>query len=574
MPKHRKRGHATGNGLKPLTLPPITFDSDASADSTSQRFDDFEGEVPGTPLLVTESFAEERPWQLRRLLPYLARKLLLRKRVAIFVLLVAVTVAGREAPITAVDSVPAGLRVEDSGRPGRHYPTDRIKHRRPIVIVPGFVTSGLELWRYLPCFDSNITSLFRQRIFNPQMLLNLVRDPECYMAHVALNRTDASDPHGVALRTDEGFSTVDYLVGNFWVWAKMMVNFADVGYLPSDMYVAPYDWRLSAALAEERDGFMSKLKWRVEHLVARSGHRAVVVSHSYGSNVFVRFLQWADAREPGWTDRHVHSFVNVGGPMMGMPKALAAVLSGEFRDTAMLPYVTQSLLDVQLTHELRARTFRTWPCLAEMLPRGPAALFAATLTVSDAASNTTRELNHVEALRLLEQTVGDDGFELLAEYVRQGDLGASLPESVRIPAAPRMTVYCTYGINQTTETGYSYHVDAATGRPTRIDTGLNNSGVHLGTGDATVPLLSLAYPCRAPHAWRAAAKVKTVEFPHEGLPLYVDPRGGTATADHVDIMGNYELIHLVLDVATGNEADVTERILSDVDARLDAVLAH
>ena len=34
----------------------------------------------------------------------------------------------------------------------------------------------------------------------------------------------------------------------------------------------------------------------------------------------------------GWAERNVHAFVNVGGPTLGLPKAFAALLSGEMKD--------------------------------------------------------------------------------------------------------------------------------------------------------------------------------------------------------------------------------------------------
>ncbi|RYG43330.1 hypothetical protein EON68_00570, partial [archaeon] len=38
-----------------------------------------------------------------------------------------------------------------------------------------------------------------------------------------------------------------------------------------------------------------------------------------------------------WTDKYVHSLASVAGPFLGAPKAVAAVLSGEMRDSAEMP---------------------------------------------------------------------------------------------------------------------------------------------------------------------------------------------------------------------------------------------
>ena len=59
-----------------------------------------------------------------------------------------------------------------------------------------------------------------------------------------------------------------------------------------------------------------------------------------------------------------------------------------------------------------------------------------------------------------------------------------------------------------------------------------------------MPLLSLGYMCvkgwKNPLYNPAGIKVITREFQHQIGPA-LDLRGGEKTADHVDILGNYEL---------------------------------
>jgi hypothetical protein len=43
---------------------------------------------------------------------------------------------------------------------------------------------------------------------------------------------------------------------------------------------------------QKRDGFLSLMKARVENLVRRHGEKVVVMTHSYGSNVFFYFLKY------------------------------------------------------------------------------------------------------------------------------------------------------------------------------------------------------------------------------------------------------------------------------------------
>lgn len=54
----------------------------------------------------------------------------------------------------------------------------------------------------------------------------------------------------------------------------------------------------------------------------------MVVSHSYGAVVFTTFMLWVEQAEPGWAARHVHAYVNIAGTLLGVPKAIAPMLSG------------------------------------------------------------------------------------------------------------------------------------------------------------------------------------------------------------------------------------------------------
>ena len=39
---------------------------------------------------------------------------------------------------------------------------------------------------------------------------------------------------------------------------------------------------------------------------------------------------------PGWVEKHIHAWDNVAGALLGIPKASAALLSGEMKDTSAL----------------------------------------------------------------------------------------------------------------------------------------------------------------------------------------------------------------------------------------------
>lgn len=84
------------------------------------------------------------------------------------------------------------------------------------------------------------------------------------MRHLSLDGWTGLDPPGIKLRPASGLEASDYLVGGFWIWAKLIENFADVGYDANSMYMAPYDWRLSFKHLQLRDYYFTKLKATIE----------------------------------------------------------------------------------------------------------------------------------------------------------------------------------------------------------------------------------------------------------------------------------------------------------------------
>lgn len=104
----------------------------------------------------------------------------------------------------------------------------------------------------------------------------------------------------------------------------------------------------------------------------------------------------------------------------------------------------------------------------------------------------------------------------------------------------------------------SYNTEAPGPWGNNMD-GVYKSGVSFTNGDGTVPLLSLGYMCG--HGWRefsslnpAGIRVWTKEFEHRPVPIFVDPRGGPATAKHVEIIGNSEAINDILHIVGGSSS--------------------
>ena len=54
----------------------------------------------------------------------------------------------------------------------------------------------------------------------------------------------------------------------------------------------PYDWRLSPNRMENRDGFLTLTRRRIEAAVKSNGEPGIMVAHSMGNVVFRYFLEW------------------------------------------------------------------------------------------------------------------------------------------------------------------------------------------------------------------------------------------------------------------------------------------
>jgi len=144
----------------------------------------------------------------------------------------------------------------------------------------------------------------------------------------------------------------------------------------------------------------------------------------------------------------------------------------------------------------------------------------------------------------------------------------SNPLESTLPQAPKLKIYCLYGVGIDTERGYWYQSTDPDQRvsnqvPYMLDTSVNSAhgriknGVTLTNGDGTVPLLSLGYMCTK--GWKLPrynpANVTTITREYVDNPRikgFANQHKGVnflrrvTSADHVDILGNYEMIADIL----------------------------
>ena len=225
---------------------------------------------------------------------------------------------------------------------------------------------------------------FKQRLWGNMGMISSVlgMSGECLLEHLSLDQETGLDPAGeggeIKVRPAEGLEGVEWLMPGFWVWAKVVRSLADIGYDSSNLAAMPYDFRLEPALLEQRDAVLSRLKAMLEISLQQHGKRAAVLAHSYGDTLFRYFMNWVEAADPGWTEKHVTSYVNIAGPQLGVPKALPTMLTGDTRETAELSFMMQ--LGEYAPHAVlnpgaRVRLLRTWTSVSHMLPKGGEAVW-------------------------------------------------------------------------------------------------------------------------------------------------------------------------------------------------------
>ncbi len=500
--------------------------------------------------------------------------------------------------LESYDAFSVGLKAKAEGLEADH----------PIIMIPGVISTGLESW------GTGNTSLpyFRRRLWGSwSMMRALVMDKETWKKHIKLDPKTGLDPPGIKLRAAQGFDATDFFITGYWIWNKIFENLASIGYDPTNSYTAAYDWRLSYANLEVRDHYFTRLKLYIEMAVASSDRKALLISHSMGSQVLFYFLHWVASPQggqggPDWVDKYVDSWINISGCMLGAVKDLTAILSGEMRDTAQLNAFAVYGLEKFLSKEERADIFRSMPGLSSMLPLGGNAVwgdlhgapddqpgqehtFGSFLNFRIGQNWTTpdRNLTVDGAMEYLFNTTEDwyqdqvkgsysHGVAHTAAEVEANENDARKwinPLETRLPLAPNLKIYCFYGVGKPTERAYYYRspeTPALTPLNVTIDTGLTQGevdhGVIMGEGDGTVNLLSTGYMCN--QGWRykrynpAGIKITVVEMPHE--PERFNPRGGPNTADHVDILGRQRLNELILRVAAGQGHTIDNYIASNI----------
>ncbi|CDO95624.1 unnamed protein product [Kluyveromyces dobzhanskii CBS 2104] len=497
-----------------------------------------------------------------------------------------------------------------------------LSDKHPLVIVPGVISTGIESWGLYKDDECDSEPHFRKRLWGSfYMLKTMVLDKNCWLKHVKLDPETGLDPPHYKLRAAQGFEAADFFMAGYWLWNKVLQNLGAIGYETNKMAAAAYDWRLSYLDLEVRDRYFSKLKMQIELQLESTGEKSVIVGHSMGSQVVFYFLKWVEASGErygnggdGWVDKHIAAFVDVAGTLLGAPKCVPALISGEMKDTIQLNTIAMYGLEKFFSRRERLEMIQTWGGIPSMLPKGGDLIWGnLNFSVEDTVSHRNNSDTYGNFIRFAdanEEIIEEDdatltnftmssaiqyvqdtspiwlkeriedqysfGYATTEEEMKENELHHSHwsnPMEVPLPNAPNMKIYCLYGTDNPTERAYTYKKDHKASFLNMTIAFDSPQPVFFTDGDGTVPLITHAM-C---HKWKegvsaynpAGIEVKIVEMKHQ--PDRFDIRGGAKSAEHVDILGSAELNEYILKIAAGEGDTIEERILSDLPQWVDQI---
>ncbi|RDB25313.1 Phospholipid:diacylglycerol acyltransferase [Hypsizygus marmoreus] len=399
-------------------------------------------------------------------------------------------------------SIPEIWKFNNDGREfqvGENLKARGLTAKHPVVLIPGVISTSLESWSTSPDYRA----FFREKLWGGfNMISQVTFNKEKWIAAMMLDPVTGLDPPDVKIRAAEGIDAASSFMQGYWIWAKIVENLAVVNYDTNNLYLAPYDWRVSYHNLEERDGYFSKLKTTIESLKRRQKKKVVIAAHSMGSTVLLVYIlnfKWVESPQHGaggldWVENHVEAYISIAGTHLGVAKAMTAFLSGEMKDTVEMNPAGAYVLERFFSRKDRQDLFRSWAGTASMGIKGGDAVWGNMTHAPDDEFNATHSHGELIAFRHAESVLaasrGDDLKNMTADEVGtwvlqhtpetfqrmlftnysfgiERDENAlnrnnfdptkwTNPLEVRLPKAPSMKIYCVYGHGKDTERSYWY----------------------------------------------------------------------------------------------------------------------
>ncbi|KAH9973691.1 Lecithin:cholesterol acyltransferase-domain-containing protein [Lactifluus volemus] len=282
-----------------------------------------------------------------------------------------------------ISTIPEPWKLNTDGREfqiGDAIRARGLEAKYPVVLIPGVISTSLESWSTSPEYRA----FFRQKVWGGfPMISQVTFNREKWMSMLLLDPVTGLDPEGVKVRASEGFDAASSFMMGYWIWSKVIENLAVVNYDTNNLVMAPYDWRLSMYNLEERDGYFSALKTTIEGLKKRQKKKSVIVAHSMGVTYFMKWVESPAHGQggPEWVENHIQAIISVAGTHLGVTKAMAALLSGEMKDTVdlnppahtvrnTLSPLTLLVLERFFSKKERQSLFRSWVGGASMWVKG------------------------------------------------------------------------------------------------------------------------------------------------------------------------------------------------------------
>lgn len=486
---------------------------------------------------------------------------------------------------------------------------NNLTDKYPVIMVPGVISTGIESWSLEGTKDCPSQPHYRKRLWGSMyMLRTMFLDKTCWLKHIMLDEETGLDPPGIKLRAAQGFEAVDFFMAGYWIWNKILQNLSVIGYEPNKMVTAAYDWRLSYLDLEKRDQYFSRMKQQIELRFKISGEKSILIGHSMGSQIVFYFMKWVEAEGEhfgnggkDWVNKYIAAFIDISGSVLGAPKAVPALISGEMKDTVQLNALAVYGLEKFFSRRERLDMMRTFGGLASMFPKGGdliwgnlnGALEDVLHNNTDTFGNFIRFEKPVGKFSAKNLTMSDSIDFLLdnspewfnrrtKEHYSYGVAKSpkelkenekffnkwSNPLEVPLPNAPELKIFCFYGVGNPTERSYIYQEEEDK-EISKLNVSIlsksDKQSVFFTDGDGTIPIMTHAM-C---HKWKTSpnynpggSQIKIVEMKH--APDRFDIRGGAKTAEHVDILGSAELNELVLKVASGRDDLIQERVVTNM----------